>query len=97
MVIYEFCCLQHGAFELLLPMGTASSQAQCPQCGADASRQMSAPSVVRSSRSQWFGAIERAEKSRHEPEVVSSLPSAGARPRIRQAPMTPALQRLPRP
>jgi putative FmdB family regulatory protein len=97
MVMYEFRCPLHGTFDLLMPMGTALLQAQCPQCGADAARQMSAPSVVRSSRSQWFGAIERAEKSRHEPEVVSSVPSAGARPRIRQAPMTPALQRLPRP
>ena len=96
MVIHDFRCPHHGKFELMLPMGAASS-APCPQCGADAARQVSAPSVVRSSRSQWFGAIERAEKSRHEPEVVSSVPSAGARTRIRQAPMTPALQRLPRP
>ena len=96
MVIHDFHCPQHGKFELMLPMG-ASSSAPCPQCGVDAARQLSAPSVVRSSRSQWFGAIERAEKSRHEPELVSSVPSAGARTRIRQAPMTPALQRLPRP
>jgi putative FmdB family regulatory protein len=96
MVIYEFRCPQHSAFELLLPMGAASSQAQCPQCGAVALRQMSAPRVVRSSRSAWFGAIEHAEKSRHEPEVVSAVPSAGAR-RHRQVSMTPALRRLPRP
>ena len=96
MVILDFRCPQHGKFELMLPRGAVSS-APCPLCGADAARQMSAPSFVRSSRSQWLGAIERAEKSRHEPEVVSSVPSAGARTRIRQAPMTPALQRLPRP
>lgn len=97
MVMYEFCCPQHGMFELMLPMGAASSRGQCPQCGGDALRQMSAPKFVRSSRSAWFGAIERAEKSRHEPEVVSSVPAAGARRRIRQAPLTPALRRLPRP
>lgn len=97
MVMYEFRCPQHGAFELLLPMGAGSSQTQCPQCGAAAARQMSSPRVARSSRSPWFNAIERAEKSRHEPEVVSSVPASGARRRIRQAPLTPALQRLPRP
>jgi putative FmdB family regulatory protein len=97
MVIHEFHCPEHGTFERLVPMGEAASQAPCPHCGATAPRQMSAPSVVRSSRSAWLGAVERAQRSRHEPEVVSSVPSAGARRRIRQAPMTPALQRLPRP
>lgn len=97
MVIHEFCCPEHGVFERMLPLGALASQTQCPQCGADALRQMSAPRVVRSSRAQWASAVERAEKSRHEPEVVTSVPSSGARRRIRQAPMTPALQRLPRP
>lgn len=100
MVMYEFHCPRHGLFERLLPMGAASTGGPCPRCGADSTRQMSAPSLVRTSRSPtsaWFGAIERAEKSRHEPEVVSSVPSAGARRRIRTAPMTPALRRLPRP
>jgi hypothetical protein len=53
--------------------------------------------VIGSRRGAWSAAIERAERSRHEPEVVSSVPSAGARPRIRTAPMTPQLARLPRP
>lgn len=97
MVIYEFLCPQHGAFELLLPMGTAGSAVPCPQCGALAARELAAPTVLRSSRSPWRSAIERAEKSRHEPEIVGSVPRAGAPRRIRQAPLTPALQRLPRP
>jgi putative FmdB family regulatory protein len=97
MVMYGFRCPQHGSFESLLPMGAAPSRAACPRCGADAPRQVSAPRIVRSSRSAWFGAVERAEKSRHEPEFVSAVPSAGSRLRFRQAPMTPALRRLPRP
>ena len=97
MVIHEFRCPQHGVFERMLPLDAPSSQTSCPQCGADALRQMAAPRVLRSSRSQWTQAVERAQKSRHEPEVVTSVPASGARRRIRQVPMTPALQRLPRP
>ena len=96
MVIYEYRCQQHGVFELMQPMGSAASTALCPQCGSDAMRALSAPSVTRASRTAWFGAVEHAEKSRHEPEVVSSVPSAGAR-RNRQVSLTPALRRLPRP
>ena len=96
MVIYEYRCQQHGVFELMQPMGAATSTALCPQCGGDAMRALSAPSVTRASRSAWFGAIEHAEKSRHEPQVVSAVPPPGAR-RSRQIPMTPALRRLPRP
>lgn len=97
MVLYEYRCAQHGVFELMLPMGAAVSSATCPECGGSAQRALSAPTVARASRSAWFGAIEHAEKSRHEPDVVSTVPSAGARRRIHQAPMTPALRRLPRP
>ena len=42
-------------------------------------------------------AIDHAEKSRYEPDVVTSLPSTGARRRTRVLPLTPTLRRLPRP
>ena len=42
-------------------------------------------------------AIDRAEKSAHEPEVVTSLPPAPARKRTPVLPLTPTLRRLPRP
>ena len=53
--------------------------------------------VLGSSRCAWSAAIERAERSRHEPEVVSSLPTAGARKATKVLPLTPTLRRLPRP
>jgi hypothetical protein len=40
-------------------------------------------------------AIDRAEKSAHEPEVVTSLPPS--RKRTPVLPLTPTLRRLPRP
>jgi putative FmdB family regulatory protein len=95
MVIYEYRCPQHGVFEVMRPMSAATSLAPCPQCGGEAQRALSAPSVTRASRAAWFGAVEHAEKSRHEPELVSCLPPSGAR--RRQVSMTPALRRLPRP
>lgn len=97
MAIYEYRCDTHGMFEISRPMGTAPASTPCEICGAHAARVMSAPMVLGSTRSAWSDAIERAEQSRHEPLVVSSVPAAGARNRIRTAPMTPALRGLPRP
>jgi hypothetical protein len=42
-------------------------------------------------------ALDREEKSRYEPDVVTSLPRSGNRKATPMAPMTPALARLPRP
>lgn len=97
VAIYEFLCEQHGVFELHRPIGSAPQDQACPECGAPSRRIVSAPMVIGSSRSAWSGAIERAARSAHEPEVVSSVPPAGARRRIRTAPLTPQLARLPRP
>jgi hypothetical protein len=42
-------------------------------------------------------AIDHAEKSRDEPDVVNSLPPTGTRKRTPVLPLTPTLRRLPRP
>ena len=85
MVFYEYLCHTHGAFNIMRRLGKAPSQARCPSCGSQAQRILSAPMVL----------IDRAEKSRHEPEVVTSLPPSGVRrPQVR---MTPELRKLPRP
>jgi putative FmdB family regulatory protein len=97
VAIYEYRCEEHGVFDESLPLGTAPGSAACPTCGGQARRIISAPMVRRGNRSTWSAAIERAEKSRHEPEVVTSVPSAGARRRPRVLPLTPTLARLPRP
>ena len=97
MAIYEYRCDQDGVFETSRPIGTAPESAACPACGSEARRIVSMPMVMCSSRSAWSAAIEHAEKSAHEPEVVTSLPSTGARRPARVAKMTPALARLPRP
>ena len=95
MVFYEYQCHSYGAFKIMRPLGKAPSKASCPSCGSRAQRMLATPMVLNGRRSSVFSAIDRAEKSRHEPEVVTSLPRSGARrPQVR---MTPELRKLPRP
>jgi hypothetical protein len=42
-------------------------------------------------------AVDHAEKTRDEPDVVTSLPPTGARKRTPVLPLTPTFRRLPRP
>jgi putative FmdB family regulatory protein len=97
MATYEYRCDQHGVFEVTRPIGAAPASVTCSVCGGEASRVLSIPMVRRSSRIPWTAAIEHAEKSRYEPDVVTSLPATGARRRTRVLPLTPTLARLPRP
>jgi putative FmdB family regulatory protein len=97
VAIYEYQCEQHERFELHQPMGTATDSALCPQCGAPARRMMSAPRIVTRGHGAWTAAIDRADKSRYEPEVVTRLPSTGMRRSTPVVPLTPTLRGLPRP
>jgi hypothetical protein len=94
---YEYQCDQDGVFDVHRPLGTAPESVACVLCGGAARRVFSVPMVKSGARTAWNTAIEHAEKSRHEPEVVTSLPSQGAPRRPRVLPLTPKLQGLPRP
>lgn len=96
MALYEFLCEQDGPFEVMRPLGSAPPSLGCPRCGGDARRVFSSAVLLTGRRRAWTSAIERADKSRHEPEVVRSPPPAIGGPR-RSVAMTPALRRLPRP
>ena len=96
MATYEYRCDRHGVFDVTRPLGTAPESVTCTVCTSEARRIFSAPMLFRGSRA-LFAAIDHAEKSRDEPEVVTSLPSTGARKRARVIPLTPTLARLPRP
>ncbi len=96
MAIYEYRCVVDGVFDVTRPFGTAPATVNCAACGAEARRVFSRP-FLPSPKRELIAAIDHAEKSRYEPEVVTSIPSAGARRRTPMAPMTPTLQRLPRP
>jgi putative FmdB family regulatory protein len=96
VAIYEYRCEADGAFELTRPLGTQPSSAPCPVCRGEARRVFSKPMLTLAPPA-LVGAIDHAEKSRHEPDVVTSLPPAGARRRTPVLPLTPTLRRLPRP
>ena len=96
MAIYEYRCDTDGAFEVMRPMGTPSASTACPVCNSEARRVFSKPMLARTPRAV-VTAIDHAEKTRDEPEVVTSLPPAGARRRTPVLPLTPTLRRLPRP
>jgi hypothetical protein len=53
--------------------------------------------MLMSAPRELVAAIDHAEKTRHAPDVVTSLPPAGARKRTPVLPLTPTLRRLPRP
>lgn len=95
MAIYEYRCNLDGLFDKNFPLGTAPALVPCLTCGRQAQRVLSAPMFKSASRAAWTAAMDRAEKSRCEPEVVTALPSAGAARRT--IPLTPKLRGLPRP
>jgi putative FmdB family regulatory protein len=96
VAIYEYRCDSDGDFELTLPLGTQPQSADCPACGDTAKRVFSAPMLSLAPRAV-AAAIDHAEKTRHEPDVVTSLPPRDPRKRTPVLPLTPALRRLPRP
>ena len=96
MTTYEFRCRDDGLFDVEAPMGSAGSVASCPACGGDGARVFSAPMLALADR-RLVAAIDRADKSRDEPEVVTSLPPSGRRRTQRTVSPEPALKRLPRP
>jgi putative FmdB family regulatory protein len=96
MAIYEYRCDADGKMEVTRPIGTAPNSITCPVCGKAARRVFSKP-MISSVPPALVGAIDHAEKTRDEPDVVTSLPPAGARQRTPVLPLTPTLRRLPRP
>jgi putative FmdB family regulatory protein len=97
MPIYEYRCDQHGVCEIIRPIGMAPESVTCLVCGSEARRVFSVAMVRSGSRTALSAAMDHAEKSRHEPDVVASVPSTGAKRRTPVLPLTPTLRRLPRP
>lgn len=96
MAVYEYRCPDHGEFDLVRPLGTAPSTAHCATCGADATRVYSV-SFFRPGSRDVVAAIDHAEKSRTEPEIVRSVPTTGRRKPGTQWARDPRQLKLPRP
>jgi len=95
MATFQYRCGLHDVFDISRPIGTADAQTPCPTCGDDAVRVFTAPQLRLGSGSAR-ALLDRTEKTRSEPDVVSALPGhRSARPT--PAAQNPALRRLPRP
>jgi putative FmdB family regulatory protein len=93
---YEYQCDDHGLFEVTRALGTSPESLACPVCESKAGRVFSKP-MLSFSNPALVAAIEHSERSRDEPEVVTSLPRRPAHERTPVLPLTPTLRRLPRP
>ncbi|MGB3633428.1 MAG: zinc ribbon domain-containing protein [Rubrobacteraceae bacterium] len=69
MPIYEFVCEDCGSFDERRSFEEAGNPATCPACGSAARRIYSAPGISRTP-APLAKALNRSEKSAHEPEIV---------------------------
>ncbi len=96
MTTYEYRCEQDGRFDVTLPLGSAPQRIACPVCSGQSTRVFSAP-MLKSVPRALAAALDHEEKTRTDPDVVTSLPRTGVRKRTPVLPLTPTLRRLPRP
>ena len=96
MAVYQFTCGEHGATEHEATIGTAPQAVPCPDCGRQARRVFSAPMLGRLPRATTT-AVERAERSGDEPDVVTSIPPRTGRAAQQHYTHNPAHRRLPKP
>ena len=74
---YAYQCSEGCRFDAIYPMSEVPAETACRRCGASARRAVTAPHLSQSG-SAAYGLIARSERSAHEPEVVSGLPSTGS-------------------
>jgi putative FmdB family regulatory protein len=97
VAIYEYRCEADGTFELTLPIGTAPASIACPVCANEADRVFSVPTVSSFAPRELVAALEHEEKTKTDPDVVTSIPRRPKHERTPMAPLTPTLRKLPRP
>jgi len=82
--IYEFLCRECGPFEQQCSLTESSGSTTCPSCGEAAKRVYHMP-ATRKMSAALSNAMNRVEKSTHEPEVVRR-PEGGTLPGTRYHP-----------
>jgi len=94
MATYRYRCETDGPRDVVRPIGTAEDTLGCPECGAAMPRVFAVPMLVLGCASAR-SLIERAERTRVHPDVVSApSPASG---RLAAPAANPAWSRLPRP
>lgn len=70
MPLYAYWCEIDGLLEIRRPLADAGAPLTCPYCGKLARRLFTPPNVPRTPK--WIvEGLQREERSRHEPRVVS--------------------------
>lgn len=92
MAAYDYRCERDGVFELTLPLGTAPTDAPCPECGEDAPRIFSAPLTTPIT-------LDRSGPGGMTPIAAppGARPPGGGRPPGMMPPMTAPMRNMPRP
>jgi putative FmdB family regulatory protein len=70
MPSYAFVCADCGPFELVRSMAQAAAPARCSVCGTQARRVFTPPGLALLAAPRR-GALEREERSAHEPEITT--------------------------
>ncbi|RZU30645.1 hypothetical protein BKA19_0266 [Blastococcus saxobsidens] len=89
-------CPDHATTETRCAMGAAPAAVPCPACGSAAARVFTAPRLSAGSPVRRE-LIERTERSRDRPDVVSTPPRGSGPGRRADMVRDPAWSRLPRP
>ncbi len=96
MPLYEFRCPEGTEFEASFPMSLAPQELDCPACGQESRRRISAPKLSMAGSAE-FRLIDSTKRSAHEPELVSNRPPAGGKAPATRYTHNPLHQKLPRP
>jgi putative FmdB family regulatory protein len=94
MAMYQFTCPACGRFDVNCPMQDVTPTTTCPRCSGVARRQWTVP-ATRLVATGMRTMLDVQDASRHEPQVVSSVPTDPGR--SRRITTDPRHRRLPRP
>ena len=94
MPSYAYRCSEGCRFDAIYSMAEVPGEVTCRECGASARRAVTAPHLSQAGSSA-YGLIDSAQRSAHEPAVVSSLPGAGPK-RVQPVTRNPLHAKLPR-
>ncbi|WP_404415616.1 zinc ribbon domain-containing protein [Vreelandella aquamarina] len=67
MPLYDYKCQEHGIFHELATLSESASPKPCPQCNTLSARVLLLPPALRSMEPATRKAIQRNERSQHEP------------------------------
>jgi putative FmdB family regulatory protein len=84
MPLYEYACVHHGVFEAHRPMAESADDGECPVCFQGSARILSPLNLRRMAASQ-VKAMDRNERSQHEPRLVHTAPRAAGPGPLRAA------------